>query len=85
MFSHEQKRDGMTLDSVTDMGSRAAEIDDPRVLVHRVLYRHGRIAQLFRDGEPQPLGERKRSLGALTGSNRADLHRLEELLDTARA
>lgn len=85
MFSHEQKRDGMTLDSVPDMGSRAAEIDDPRVLVHRVLYRHGRIAQLFRDGEPQPLGERKRSLGALTGSNRADLHRLEELLDTARA
>ena len=67
MFSHEQKRDGMTLDSVPDMGSRAAEIDDPRVLVHRVLYRHGRIAQLFRDGEPQPLGERKRSLGALTG------------------
>jgi hypothetical protein len=75
----------MTLDSVPDMAPRAAEIDDPKVLVHRVLYRHGRIAQLFRDGELQPLGERKRSLGALTGSNRADLHRLEELLDTARA
>jgi hypothetical protein len=75
----------MPLDSVPDMAPRAAEINDPKVLVHRVLYRHGRIALLFRDGEPQPLGERKRSLVALTGSNRADLHRLEDLLDTIRA
>jgi hypothetical protein len=75
----------MPLDSVPDMARRAVEIDDPKVLVHRVLYRHGRIALLFREEEPQPLGERKRSLGALTGSNRADLYRLEELLDTARA
>ena len=74
----------MPLDTVPDMAPRAAEIDDPKLLLHRVLYRHGRIALLFRDGEPQPLGERKRSLGALTGSNRADLHRLEELLDSVR-
>ena len=75
----------MPLDSVPDMAPRAAEINDPRVLVHRVLYRHGRIAQLFREGDPHPLGERKRSLGALTGSNRADLNRLEELLDKITA
>jgi hypothetical protein len=75
----------MPLDSVPDLTRRAAEISDPKVLVHRVLYRHGRIALLFSDGEPRPLGERKRSLGVLTGSNRADLHRLEELLDTTRA
>jgi hypothetical protein len=74
----------MPLDTVPDMAPRAAEIDDPQLLLHRVLYRHGRIAQLFRDGELQPLGERKRSLGALTGLNLADLHRLEELLDTVR-
>ncbi len=75
----------MPLDSVPDMTARAAEIDDPEVLVHRVLYRNGRIAQLFRDGDPRPLGDAKRSLVALTGSNRADLYRLEELLATVRA
>jgi hypothetical protein len=75
----------MPLDSVPDMVLRAAEIDDPTVLVHRVLYRQGRIAQLFGDGEPRPLGERKQTLGILTGSNRADLCRLEELLDTISA
>ena len=32
---HEQKRDGMTLDSVPYMGLRAAEIDDPKWLVQR--------------------------------------------------
>ena len=76
----------MPLQNVPDLAPRAAEIDDPRLLVHRVLYRHGRIAQMFSsDGGPQPLGDRKRSLGALTGSNRADLHRLEELLDAGRS
>jgi hypothetical protein len=75
----------MPLNSVPDMALRAAEIDDPKVLLHRVLYRHGRISQLFGDGEPRPLGERKQTLGFLTGSNRADLYRLEELLDTIRA
>ncbi len=74
----------MPLETVPNLAPRATEIDDPKELVHRVLYRHGRIAQLFRDGEVQPLGERKRSLGALTWSNRADLHRLEELLDAPR-
>lgn len=72
----------MPLDSVPDLVPRAAEIDDPKVLLHRVLYRDGRIAMLFRDGEPQPLGERNRSVGVLTGSNQADLRRLEELLET---
>ena len=64
------------------MLARATEIGDPRLLVHRVLYRHGRMAQLFRDGgDPLPLGERKRALEVLAGNNRADLHRLEEILD----
>ncbi len=72
----------MPLTSVPDLTPRAAEIDDPKVLVHRVLYRHGKIASLLSDTEPQPLGEQKRRLGVLAGLNRADLHRLEELLDT---
>ncbi len=75
----------MPLDSVPNMAPRAEEIDDPEVLLHRVLYRNGRMAQLFRDGEPQPLSDAKRSLGALTGLNRADLYRLEELLEATRA
>lgn len=71
----------MPLDHVPDMAPRAAEIGDPTLLVHRVLYRHGRMAQLFRDGgDPLPLGERKRALEVLAGSNRADLHRLEEII-----
>jgi len=76
----------MPLDHAPDMVPRAAEIGDPRLLVHRVLYRHGRMAQLFRDGgDPLPLGERKRTLEVLAGSNRADLHRLEEILDSRSA
>lgn len=64
------------------MVARPTEIGDPRLLVHRVLYRHGRMRQLFRDGgDPLPLGERKRALEVLAGLNRDDLHRLEELLD----
>lgn len=73
----------MTLDRAPDMVPRAVEIVDPVLLVHRVLYRQGRMAQLFRDGgDPLPLGERHRALEVLAGSNRADLHRLEEILDT---
>ena len=77
----------MPLDSLPDMAARAAEIDDPEVLLHRVLYRNGRMAQLFRDrdGESQPLSETKRALSALIGSNRIDLYRLEELLATVTA
>lgn len=75
----------MPLDSVPDMTARADEIDDPEVLVHRVLYRNGRLGQLFRDGDPRPLGDAKRALVALAGSNRADLYRLEELLAAVRA
>jgi hypothetical protein len=72
----------MPLDRTPDMVARATEIGDPRLLVHRVLYRHGRMRQLFRDGgDPLPLGERKRALEVLAGLNRDDLHRLEELLD----
>lgn len=72
----------MSLDRAPDMVARAGEIGDARLLVHRVLYRHGRMRQLFRDGgDPQPLGERRRALEVLAGLNRDDLHRLEELLD----
>jgi hypothetical protein len=63
------------------MAARAAEIRDPRLLVHRVLYRHGRMRQLFRDGgDPLPLEEKKRALERLAGLNRDDLYRLEEIL-----
>lgn len=63
------------------MAARAAEIRDPRLLVHRVLYRHGRMRQLFRDGgDPLPLEERKRALEVLAGLNRDDLYRLDEIL-----
>lgn len=73
----------MPLDRAPDMVPRAAEIGDPKLLVHRLLYRQGRMAQLFRDGgDPLPLGERKRALEVLAGFNRADLYRLEEILDT---
>ena len=75
----------LPLETVPDMTLRADEIDDLRVLVHRVLYRNGRIGQVLRDGEPQLLSERRRTVTALTGSNRADLYRLEELLETIRA
>jgi hypothetical protein len=71
----------MPLDRTPDMAARAAEIRDPRLLVHRVLYRHGRMRQLFRDGgDPLPLEERKRALEVLAGLNRDDLYRLDEIL-----
>jgi hypothetical protein len=62
------------------MTSRPIEIDDPQVLIHRVLYRVGRIALMFRDEDQTPIEERKRFLSTMTGFNRADLHRLEDLL-----
>jgi hypothetical protein len=72
----------MPLDRAPDMVPRATEIGDPKLLIHRLLYRQGRMAQLFRDGgDPLPREERKRALEALAGFNRADLYRLEEILD----
>ena len=72
----------MPLETVPDMLPRAVEIDDPTLLVHRVLYRQGKMANLFRDSDPRPLGERKQAIVALAALNRADLLRLEELLET---
>lgn len=65
-----------------DLRSRADEIDDLPLLVHRLLYRNGRIGQVLDAIEPQPLSERRRAVWALVTANRADLHRLEELLAT---
>ena len=70
----------MPLDRVPDMTTRPTEISDPKVLVQRVLYRVGRIALMFRDDDQAPIEERKRFLSTMSGFNRADLHRLEELL-----
>jgi len=71
----------MPLDRVPDMTTKPTEINDPKVLVQRVLYRVGRIGLMFRDDDQSPIEERKRSLGTMSGFNRADLHRLEELLE----
>jgi hypothetical protein len=71
----------MPLDRVPDMMTRPTEINDPKVLVQRVLYRVGRIALMFHDDDKSPIEERKRSLSTMIGFNRADLHRLEELLE----
>lgn len=68
------------LESAPDLLARATEIGEPRLLVHRVLYRQGRLTQLFRDGDPTPREDRRRALEVIVGNNRADLHRLEELL-----
>ena len=77
----EWKKTAMALDRVPDMSPRAAEIDDPRLLVQRLLYRQGRIALMF-DGEDfRSAGERERYVRSVTEANKADLRRLEELVD----
>jgi hypothetical protein len=74
----------MPLDRVPDTTSKPEEIDDPLVLVHRVLYRTGRLGDVFREDDPKPLGERRSAVTRITGANRADLYRLEELLGVDR-
>ena len=72
----------MALDRVPDLAPRAAEIDDPKLLVHRLLYRQGRISLMFDEDELRSRDERQRFLRAVTESNKADLRRLEQLVDT---
>ena len=76
----------MPLDHVPDLNLRAAEIDDPILLVHRLLYRIGRIERVFDDSEQTSPSERTHFLRAMNGHNRGDLRRLESLLaDLGRA
>ena len=72
------------LDTLPDLRPRAAEIDDRALLVHRLLYRNGRIGRVL-DEREQLLSERRRAVQTLVTANRADLHRLEELLATTAA
>lgn len=74
----------MPLERVPDTASRPDEIDDPLLLVHRVLYRTGRLGDVFREDDPKPLGERRSAVTRITGANRADLRRLEELIAARR-
>ena len=70
----------MPLDHVPDLNLRAAEIDDPILLVHRLLYRIGRIERVFDDSEQKSPSEKAHFLRAMNGHNRSDLRRLETLL-----
>jgi hypothetical protein len=72
----------MPFNRVPDTLTRPDEIDDPVLLVHRVLYRTGHIGEAFREDDLKPLVERKTAVDSINGANRADLHRLEELLET---
>ena len=69
----------MPLDYVPDLSQRAVEIDNPVLLVHRLLYRIGRVERAF-DAEETPILERTRLLRVMNGHNRSDLRRLESLL-----
>jgi hypothetical protein len=73
------------LDTMPDLRLRAEEIEDGMLLVHRLLYRNGRIGQVFAEEELQPMSERRQMVRALALANRADLYRLEELLEPSRA
>jgi hypothetical protein len=75
----------MPLDTVPDLRQRAEEIEDRTLLVHRLLYRNGRIGQVFAEDELQSMSERRQLVRALALANRADLYRLEELLEPSRA
>jgi hypothetical protein len=68
------------LERLPDTTTSPDEIDDPEVLVHRVLYRNGRITGILREDEVKPFEERRHAVVQLLGASRADLHRLEELL-----
>lgn len=70
----------MPLDSLPDLRLHADEIDDVALLVHRLLYRTGRIGRVLDERETQHLSERRRAVRALVTANRADLYRLDELL-----
>ena len=71
----------MPLDTMPDLRLRAEEIEDRMLLVHRLLYRNGRIGQVFAEEELQPISERRQMVRVLALANRADLYRLEELLE----
>ena len=72
----------MPLNRVPDTVTRPEEIEDPVLLVHRVLYRTGHIGEAFREDDLKPLVDRKTAIERINGANRADLHRLEELLES---
>jgi hypothetical protein len=69
----------MALDRVPDMNVRSSEIEDVRLLVDRLLYRQGRMWELLLPDDYQSRADRDYYLRAALDSNRADLHRLEEL------
>ena len=64
-----------------DLRLRAEEIEDRMLLVHRLLYRNGRIGHVFAEEALQPMSERRQKVRALAQANRTDLYRLEELLE----
>lgn len=75
----------MPLDRLPDTTTSPDEIDDPAVLVHRVLYRNGRITRAFDTDDARSPEERRKAAVSLLGANRADLHRLEQVLAARRA
>jgi hypothetical protein len=81
---HEWRGLELPLDTLPDLRPRGEEIDDLALLVHRLLYRNGRIGRVL-DEREQLLSERRRAVQTLVTANRADLHRLEELLAATAA
>jgi hypothetical protein len=68
------------LDRLPDTKTSPTEIDDPELLVHRVLYRNSRVTRALDADDSRSPEERRRVAAALLGANRADLHRLEQVL-----
>lgn len=61
---------------VPDMHLKAADVDDPQLLIDRVQYRDSRL--LVAAGEPG--SNLVAEVRAMTGHNTADLNRLRELI-----
>ena len=59
-----------------DMRRKASDIDDPHLLIDRVLYRDKRLQEAAREPKRNLHG----MIRIMTGFNRADLNRLKELL-----
>lgn len=63
-----------------DLHKRAADIDDPDLLIDRVLYRESRLVVAAAAPGSNPVAEAE----VMTGHNKADLHRLRELIHAVR-
>lgn len=61
-----------------DMHGRAADIDDPMLLINRVDYRDSRMLAAAEEPGSNLVAE----VRTMAGHNAADLNRLRELLDT---